>query len=52
MEAARDEENEENERVTLDDSDPWQVQYIVCYELSWSFDIELQVLVPELPSAA
>ena len=52
MNAARDEENEENERVALNDSGPWQVQYIVCYELSWSFDGELYVLLPELPSAA
>lgn len=52
VEAAGDEENEENERVALNESDPWKVQYIICYEFSWSFDIELQVLFPELPSAA
>lgn len=52
MDAARDKENEENERVALNDSGPRQVQYIVCYELSWSFDGVLYVLLPEFPNAA
>ncbi len=47
---AGNEENEENQGVALNKPLPWQAQYIVCYESSWSCDIELQILMPKLPS--
>ena len=52
MEAAGDEEYKENERVALNEPYPWKMQYVVCYEPSWSLEQESHVLMPEFPSVA
>ena len=48
MQAARDEEDEEDDRIALDKSPLWKMKDVVCNEPGRTKEAEFQILVPKL----